>query len=248
MPRHTRQIMGMPVIVEIHDAADLAPFDAVFAHFHAVDDRFSPYRRDSELCRFDRGEIPALALSPEMRDVLELAELTEDQTQGYFRIRRPDGTLDPSGVVKGWAVKRAADLLRGLGHRHFCVEIAGDIELSGLDAEGGPWRVGLSNPFAPDEIIKVLGLSDCGIATSGTAARGQHIYNPHDPGHKITRIVSLTVVGPDVLEADRFVTAAFAMEEDGIAFIEDTPGLEGYMVGADRVATMTSGFRDLVLS
>ncbi|GHE00120.1 hypothetical protein U879_09910 [Defluviimonas sp. 20V17] len=240
--------MGMPVIVEIRDTADFAPFGAVFKLLQAADARFSPYRRDSELCRFDRGEISAGDLSAEMRDVLDLADMTKTQTHGYFRIRRPDGALDPSGVVKGWALKRAADLLRGLGHRHFCVEIAGDMELSGLDAEGGPWRVGLSNPFARDEIIKVLGLSDCGIATSGTAARGQHIYDPHDPGREITRIVSLTVIGPDVLEADRFATAAFAMEEDGITFIEETPGLEGYMVGADGVATMTSGFNELVVT
>ncbi|WP_199178656.1 FAD:protein FMN transferase [Acidimangrovimonas sediminis] len=236
----------MPVTLDIVDAAGEAPFEAVFGLLEAIDRRFSPFKAESELCRLDRGDLAEPALSGEMREVLALAEDTGRRSNGYFRIRRPDGGLDPSGVVKGWAIKRAADLLRARGHRHFCVEVAGDMEVSGLGPDRQPWRVGLRNPFDAGQIVKVLALSDRGIATSGTATQGQHIYDPHRPGHAITRIVSLTVIGPDVLEADRFATAAFAMEEDGIDFIEETPGLEGYAIGADRVATLTSGFRAYV--
>ena len=45
-----------------------------------------------------------------------------------------------------------------------------------------------------------------------------------------------------MLEADRFATAAFAMGRDGICFIEQTPGLEGYVVDGNGRATLTSGF------
>ena len=69
-----------------------------------------------------------------------------------------------------------------------------------------------------------------GIATSGTYVRGQHIYDPHKPERPIVDIVSLTVIGTDVLEADRFATAAFAMGRAGIEFIEQRDGLEGYVV------------------
>ena len=72
--------------------------------------------------------------------------------------------------------------------------------------------------------------------------RGQHIYNPHAAGRPITDIVSLTVIGPDVLEADRFATAAFAMGRQGMAFIERMPGLEGYAVDGSGRAVLTSGF------
>ena len=68
------------------------------------------------------------------------------------------------------------------------------------------------------------------------------------PGHSLASIVSLTVVATDVLEADRFATAAFAMGTDGILFIEEQPGLEGYMIAADGIATMTTGFRAFELS
>ena len=56
--------------------------------------------------------------------------------------------------------------------------------------------------------------------------------------------VGLTVIGPDILEADRFATAAFAMGRPGIGFIEERPELEGYMVDAGGRATFTSGFED----
>ena len=50
------------------------------------------------------------------------------------------------------------------------------------------------------------------------------------------------MIGPDVLEADRFATAAFAMGKAGIVFIEQMPGLEGYAVTGNGRATLTSGF------
>ena len=59
-------------------------------------------------------------------------------------------------------------------------------------------------------------------------------------------IMSLTVVGPDVYEADRFATAAFAMGRAGIEFIEARPGLEGYLVDRTGQATLTSGFSGYV--
>ena len=91
------------------------------------------------------------------------------------------------------------------------------------------------------EIIKVIYVSDEGVATSGTYIRGLHIYNPKD--HKpMDKIVSLTVIGPNVYEADRFATAAFAMGLDGINFIEKLPGFEGYIIDKGGVATVTTGF------
>ena len=85
-----------------------------------------------------------------------------------------------------------------------------------------------------------------GIATSGTYVRGRHIYDPHRPALQITDIVSLTVIGSDVLEADRFATAAFAMGKAGLYFIEELPCLEGYVVDSNGIATQTSGFRAFV--
>ncbi len=59
-------------------------------------------------------------------------------------------------------------------------------------------------------------------------------------------MVSLTVIGPNVYEADRFATAAFAMGKNGIAFIEQLQGFEGYQIDGAGIATMTSGFAQVI--
>jgi FAD:protein FMN transferase len=237
----TRILMGMPITVDVVGAANDRVIDAVFAYFEGVDRRFSTYRQDSEIEAINRARLAAADYSDEMREVLALAEQTRRDTGGFFDIRRADGTLDPSGIVKGWAIRNAAAIIAESGARDFYVEAGGDIQSSGMNADGKPWSVGIRSPFKAGEIIKVVYPRGRGIATSGTYSRGQHIYDPHHRERPIEDIVSLTVIGPDVLEADRFATAAFAMGRAGILFIEQTRDLEGYLVDRNGRATLTSG-------
>jgi thiamine biosynthesis lipoprotein len=239
--RDTRIMMGMPITVEVVDTGDDAILDTVFAYFDGVDRRFSTFRPESEISAINRGDLAVEGYSDEMREVLALAEETKRETAGFFDICRPDGALDPSGIVKGWAIRNAAALIARSGARDYFVDAGGDIQSSGRNARGEEWRVGIRNPFNAGEIVKVFHPRGRGIATSGTYARGQHIYDPYAPDCAIRDIVSLTVIGPDVLEADRYATAAFAMGEPGILFIEETPGLEGYLIDADGNATFTDG-------
>ncbi len=97
------------------------------------------------------------------------------------------------------------------------------------------------NPFKPNEIVKTVHVGSEGVATSGTYVRGEHIYDPKD-GKAVSDIVSLTIIGPNIYEADRFATAAFAMGSRGIHFIEKLPDLEAYMINKKGIATMTTGF------
>lgn len=240
--------MGMPVVVEI--AAPQSPkvsaaLEEVFHYFMLVDERFSTYKTTSEIARINRGEIAQGKWSGEMQEVFEWAEKTKKESRGFFDIRKPDGTLDPSGIVKGWAIHNAADILHHCGFDNFSIEAGGDIQTRGKNPEGDEWSVGIRNPFNQEEIIKVLYPRNRGIATSGSYMRGDHIYNPHAPQEPIRDIVSITVVGPTILEADRFATVAFAMGERGIQYIESVPGLEAYMVTKDGMATMTTNFEAL---
>lgn len=246
--RDTRLIMGMPVTVDIVDAAPASLLEDVFHYFKTVDQRFSLYKDDSEISAFNRGEIAEPDVSSDMQHIFALAKHTTSESAGFFNIRRTDGTVDPSGIVKGWAIRNAAHMIRDAGCKNFYVDAGGDIQAEGKNPDGEEWRVGIRSPFNAQDVIKVINLSGQGIATSGTYVRGDHIYNPHAPAENIKEIVSLSVIGPDVLEADRFATAAFAMGEDGIYFIENRPGFEGYMVNAQGMATMTTGFGAYVAS
>lgn len=244
MSRRTEIIMGMPITVEICHASPAA-LDPIFTLFRTIDQRFSPWIADSEVTALNAGRLPPGSESAALREVLDLAEATLRDSDGYFDIRQPSGNIDPCGIVKGWALRNAARAIRAAGFCDFHVEAGGDIQTGGVNAAGQPWRVGIRNPFDPDRIVQVICPQGRGVATSGSYIRGAHIYNPHDPDADLTRVVSLTVIGPDVFEADRFATAAFAMGEPGIGFIERREGLEGYMIDCDGIATQTSGFTAL---
>ncbi len=246
--RQTRSIMGMPVTVEIiGDNITEADVEPSFTYFNNVDQRFSTYKETSEISRINRSEIQPKNYSHEMKEIFRLAGQTKEETDGFFDIGEI-GQCDPSGIVKGWAIDQAARRLAKRGYKNFYIDAGGDIATVGHSAYGERWRVGIRNPFNLEQIVKVVGISNCGIATSGNYERGEHIYNPHDNWQKAKAISSVTVIGPNIYDADRFATAAFVMGQKGINLIEFLPGLEGYIIGKDGQATMTSGFEKYILS
>jgi thiamine biosynthesis lipoprotein len=239
--RKTATIMGMPVIIEIIDRNVREEiFDKIFDYLTLVDECFSTYKKNSEITLYNEGKIEYENLSDEMKDVLKLCEEMKDKTEGYFDIVYESKT-DPSGLVKGLAIHNACEILRREGYKNFYVEIAGDIEIAGLNSEGEKWSIGIRNPFDKKENIKVVYLKDRGIATSGNYERGKHIYNPKEH-RQADEVASMTVIGPDVYLADCYATACFAMGERGIYFIEKLPDFEGYMIDNKGIATFTNGF------
>ncbi len=242
--RAARLIMGMPIEIEIVGEGESirAALEDAFAYFTRVDEEFSTYKESSAISRIDRGELSLEEATEEMRHVFALAKAAKEETKGYFDIRRPDGHLDPSGIVKGWAIEEAAAHITAEGFKDFFVNAGGDIASSGHNADGEPWSVGIKNPFAQEEIVKVVYPRGRGIATSGSYVRGAHIYDPHDPEHPLDEVKSVTVIAPSVMRADMLATAAFAMGREGIAFLEGLPEVEGYQIDTTMTATMTSGF------
>jgi len=241
-------IMGMPITLEIFDISfneDI--FSKVFSYFEFIDKKFSTYKKDSEISLINAGAIKADQYSLEVKEILRLSENTKKDTGGYFDILTPEGKLAPLGLVKGWAIQKAVETILNAGIKNFYINAGGDIQAIGKNSEGEYLRVGIENPFKKGEIVKVVELKNAGMATSGTYIRGQHIYNPFARDKTIDDIISLTVIGPNIYEADRFATAAFAMGKSGIEFIERLEGFEGYMIDKNGIAISTSGFDKIVL-
>ncbi|MFI5367907.1 MAG: FAD:protein FMN transferase [Spirochaetia bacterium] len=257
--KRTELIMGMPVTVAIpeRESMDRSAHDgrffslaegaeAVFAYFREIDERFSPYNPESETSRIDRGELRPEEASAEMQEVLRLSEETKQASDGFFDVWF-QGRFDPSGLVKGWAIHNAAGILDRSDFVSFCIEAGGDIEIRGANDEGAPWKIGIRSPFDPSNLIRVVSIQNRGIATSGTYIRGSHIYNPRTGG-RAGDIASTTVIGPNVYEADRWATAAFAMGRAGIDFVASIPELDCYMVEWSGTATLTPGFQKYLSS
>ena len=235
--------MGMLAIVDIVDkVATEENVNEIFSYFHYIDNKFSTYKENSEISQLNRGELKESGYSDDMKKILYLCEKTKKETNGYFDIHI-NNIIDPSGIVKGYAIFEAANILKNKGFNNFYIEIAGDVQTYGKNEKNKKWSVGIQNPFNPDEIVKIVYLKGQGIATSGTYRREDHIYNPKSK-EKADDIISMTVIGPNVYEADRFATAAFAMGKKGIKFIEKLKGFEGYMIQKDKIAVYTSGFEN----
>lgn len=235
--------MGMETTVEIADEKfEKGLFEMTFIYLLKIDEKFSIRKSASEIFCINSELIKYAEYSEEMKTIFELAEKTKNETSGYFDIKNKSGKYDPSGLVKGWAIHNVSELLKKQGCKNFLVDIGNDLQLCGCNRDRKPWAVGIRNPFKFSEIVKVVHLKDRGIATSGKYARGEHIYNPHNYEDTLDDILSMTVIGPNICEADRFATPAFAMGKAGINFIEKLKGFEAYMIDKSGTAIMTSGF------
>jgi thiamine biosynthesis lipoprotein len=221
--------------------ASSAAVDDVVAWLHRMDATFSTYRPGSDISRLARGDVTLDECAPEVREILGLCDRLREVTGGCFSAYAA-GTLDPSGVVKGWAVERAAAMLRRAGSRNHSVNGGGDLRLDGGPAPGRPWRIGIADPLRPGAVGAVVTGRDLAVATSGTAERGTHIIDPRT-GRPAGALVSVTVVGPDLTTADAYATAAFVMGDTAQEWIEGLPGHEAYAVTADGRTWTTSGLR-----
>lgn len=224
--------MGMPISLHVRSGAD-APATATsvaaaFDTLRRTDRIFSPYRKDSQVNELNLGTRALADCDALVREVLDLCEQACERTDGCFDalLPGPDGRVafDPSGLVKGWAVERAGDLLTDRGVVGFSLNAGGDIVLRG-GATRPKWRVGVEDPAAPRRLCAV----DTAVATSGTAARGTHIVDPRS-GRRIGGAVSVTVLGPSLTWADVYATAAVVRGPEDLAWLGEHPGYEALAV------------------
>jgi FAD:protein FMN transferase len=239
--------MGMAVSIDVRDDVDPAAVVEVVEWLHHVDDTYSTYKMDSPVSRFGLGELGVHELDREVRGVLALCESVREETGGAFDITAvpaPNGSwLDPSGLVKGWSIERAAALLEGHGAENFCINAGGDIALRGRPAPGGTWRIGIRHPADPMASAAVLALSGrAAIATSATYERGAHIMDPAT-GEPTAGLASVTIVGDDLTFVDAYATAVFVMGVDGLEWLmERHPGLDGFVITHDGLTWATPGW------
>jgi len=224
--RRVEHVMGTAVSFDIRSSiADEALTEAV-ALLHWVDRTFSVFRPDSQISRIGRGGLAADDAEPEVREVLVACEALRAATEGWFQHEpavRLDRPLDPSGYVKGWAIQRAADVLRFSGATDFCVSGGGDVVTSGHPAAGRPWQVGVRHPLDREEIAAVIEVRDAAVATSGAYERHEHIWSNRSSE---ASLLSVTVVGPDLGLADGLATAIFSAGTIDVPWLPKFPDHE----------------------
>lgn len=236
MRRYVVHVMGMPISLALrgeHEAGPAADdaWAQVMASLQDVDRVFSTYRIDSVISRVGRGELALTECPPEVAEVLGLGEVARCASDGAFDVRR-GGVLDPSGVVKGWAVERASRALRHLGDTDFCLSAGGDLVAHVADASRPPWQIGIEDPLDPTRVLAVVPLRDGAVATSGSAHRGAHVVDART-GEPATALASVTVIAPSLTAADLDATSAFALGAEGPAWLRHRRGTVSMVVWPD---------------
>jgi thiamine biosynthesis lipoprotein len=243
--RYVEHVMNMPISLALrgrhtNDQAARSAWSAVMAELHEVDRVFSTYRADTYISRLARGEITVPECPPEVAEVLDLGDRAEQESAGAFSVWRPgpDGEFgfDPTGVVKGWAVERAAAPLRDLPETDFCLSAGGDMTCQTVTQAAEPWRIGVEDPTDPTRIVAVIPIFTGAVATSGTAHRGQHLIDART-GRPPTEIASVTVVAESLTWADIDATAAYVQGRQAVRWLETRPARSALVVWADGRTT-----------
>jgi thiamine biosynthesis lipoprotein len=154
----------------------------------------------------------------------------------------PSGRIDPTGLVKGWSVERAGEILRAAGSVNHAVNGGGDMQLAGEPAPGRPWAVGITDPRDGSRVLATVSRRDGAVATSGTSERGRHIVDPFTGRAAASGLLSATVVGPRLTEVDAYATAAFVMGTAALRWIDSLAGYEALLVTGDGAALHTTGW------
>jgi len=222
---------------------------------HEADSIFSLYKPESPLSQLARGETSVAQCPEVVGQIWDLCEKWNVATDGWFNSFTLEHTFDPSGVVKTWAAEKAAQHLESVGVSDFAMNAGGDIRLSKDIETGFAKRIGISKPItiaSPNAgVLTVVDLNETdfrAVASSGTAERGEHIWNPKS-NDWANELAQVTVVAKDLVTADVWATAIFAAGEQGLALAQKhcvEYSFEALIVDSSGDLSSTKGFEKLL--
>jgi FAD:protein FMN transferase len=216
--------------------AALAASCAILHHADAV---FSTWDPGSPVSRLRRGEVALGELPAEVAEVLGECQAARQASGGWFDPWAMPGGVDPTGLVKGWAVERALGPLRDAGVAGALLNGGGDVAVFGEPAPGERWRVGIRHPWRPEALACIVA-AQAAVATSGSYERGPHLIDPRT-GQPAARAASATVTGPRLALADALATAVAVGGDEAMAAVVAVPGYAAYLIRPDGSETDTGG-------
>lgn len=149
---------------------------------------------------FKSGNIPAQEIIQGLLNRVGWEKLVWRRPSLAFTLQGME--IDFGGVVKEYAVDRAASLCCEAGIRYGLVNLGGDIKIIGPHADGSPWRIGIRHPRQPGGVLQEVLLYSGALASSGdyercitlNGVRYGHVLNPKT-GWPVNDIAAVSVLG-----------------------------------------------------
>jgi FAD:protein FMN transferase len=176
--------------------------------------------------RFSSGELPDPSLIEQLRERIGWHHVQWQAPMLAFQM--PGMELDFGGIVKEYAVDRAAGLLQQAGVQHGFINLGGDVSVIGPQPDGSPWRIGIRHPRKPAGMLATIELRSGALASSGDyercivvdGVRYGHILNPRS-GWPVRTLAAVSVAAPLCVVAGSAATIAMLKETTGTAWLEE---------------------------
>ena len=215
---------------------------AAVEELHDADRVFSTWNPGSPMSRLRCGQTDLGEIDPgdadKIAEVLERCELARELTGGAFDPWAMPGGVDPTGLVKGWAVARALTVVTGSGVQDLMVNAGGDVAVSG-SPPGRNWTVGIRHPDQPQGLAAVIEVK-AALATSGNYERPGQLIDPFS-GRTARVCASATVTGPELDLVDALATGLAVAGAPLLEAIETLRGYEGYLIATSGRHYATAG-------
>ena len=239
-----------------------------------VDGEFSMFNPQSTVARINSGD-STVERSEMFNEIYQLAQTVSKETDGAFDItvaplvnawgfgfkheqlptpEQVDSLLqlrnqmDFSAIAKGYGCDVVARLLESHGIHNYMVEIGGEVVVSGKNAKGDDWHIGITKPTEDSlnvegEMQTVLSITDHAMATSGNYRNfyyqgGRKYAHTIDPrtGYPVQHsLLSATVLAENCATADAYATSFMVLGVEGAkAVLARHPELMAYLIYTDE--------------
>ncbi|WP_201981474.1 FAD:protein FMN transferase [Hymenobacter rubidus] len=205
-----------------------------------------------KLYKFDQQAHPALPDSAAIRASVRRIgwqKIQLDAARHTVFLPEKGMHINLAGILQGYGLRRAKQVLDGLGIKGGLMNGSGDIYCWGRQADGSLWRVAIGDPDHPRSVAAWVDVTDVAVVTAGNYEQyftvgGQvygHIINPHT-GYPSVGLRSVTIICPDVELADGLDEVVFVKGPTaGLAFINSLKGVDCTLITDDNRTLASKG-------
>jgi thiamine biosynthesis lipoprotein len=194
---------------------------------HLVEGAFDPTAGSLVRCwrtAGDLGQVPDSASIAVARAACDMHQVLLDEAADTVRFASPGMRLDPGAVGKGYALERAAALLREHGIRSALLHGGtSTVAAIGQPPDQGAWPVAIRHPLQPGTSLATVHLRDTSLSVSAGHGRaftsGGHSYgHVIDPrsGWPVAGNLLAAVIHPSAMVSDALSTALLVLGMEGL--------------------------------
>lgn len=198
------------------------------------------------------GAPVAIPDEEQIQEILKKVDFSKVKIEGKMvKIEKPVEMIDTGSFLKGYALRRAKEVLKDRNIESGFLTFISSIDTIGTKPDGKPWKIGLQNPNDPSEMIGIVELNGQSMGVSGDyqtyveidGVRYHHILDK-ETGFPVRDKKMVVVINKDPFDADMYSTAFFSMEtEDVLNYVNSKEDLEVLIVKANNEIVTSKNFK-----